>query len=65
MGMDKVSPAGAANPKVLTCSTPCSPCRTEFSASHFRGGRLKPTLGKLALGSWNVEGLTDTKLEEL
>ena len=65
MGMDKVSPAGAANPKVLMCSTPCSPCQTEFTASHFRGGRSKPNLRKLVVGSWNVEGFTDTKLEEL
>ena len=65
MGMEKVSPARAANPKVLTCSTPCSPCPTEFIASHFRGGRLKPNLRKLIVGSWNVEGFTDTKLEEL
>ena len=54
--MEKVSPARAANPKVLTCSTPCSPCPTEFIASHFRGGRLKPSLRKLIVGSWNVEG---------
>ena len=65
MGMEKVSPARAANLKVLTCSTPCSPCPTEFIASHFRGGRLKPSLRRLIVGSWNVEGFTDTKLEEL
>ena len=64
MGMDKVSPARAANPTVLTCSTPCSPCRTEFIANHFRGGRLKPSLRKLIVGFSNVEGFPDTKLDE-
>ena len=27
--------------------------------------RWKPNLRKLVIGSWNVEGFTDTKLEEL
>ena len=63
--MEKVSLTRAVNPKVLMCSTPCSPCPTEFIASHFRGGRFKPNLRKLIVASWNVKGFTDTKLEEL
>ena len=64
MGMAKASPARAANPKVVPCSTPCSPCRTEFIASHFGRRRLKPSLTKLGVGSWNVDGCKDTKLEQ-
>ena len=40
-------------------------CRSHLSAQQFRGGNLKVSGGQFRITTWNVEGLTQSKIMEL
>ena len=63
--MGTVSPSSKVGERDARASDIGDVGRHCSSPSQFCGGNLHVNTGGLILGSWNIEGLTDTKVVEL
>ena len=60
-----VSPSGAARTASSNALLSDSNTSRSYKAQLYRDGRLQPSSASITISSWNIEGLTDSKLVEL